>query len=107
MGAEDDGGARRNLIQLVDKNRAFFAQAVADELVMHDFVPDVDRCAEFFDGAFNDGDGAFDAGAEAARVGEDDFHEWTDLNVLETLRPSSRGRVSRRIDPKATIRRRG
>jgi len=35
-----------------------------------DFVAHVDRRAEFFQRALDDGDGAVDAGAETARVGE-------------------------------------
>jgi hypothetical protein len=37
-----------------------------------DFVAHVDRRAEFFQRALDDGDGAVDAGTEAARVGEKD-----------------------------------
>ena len=45
---------------------ALGAQALDDEAVVDDFVADVDRCAELGQGAFDDLDGAFDAGAETA-----------------------------------------
>ena len=75
VGAENDGAAGGNRREIVDEDRAFFAQIVADEFVMHYFMADVDRGTEFFDGAFDNGDGAFNAGAEAAGGGEDDLHE--------------------------------
>jgi hypothetical protein len=39
---------------------------------MDDFVPDIDRRAEFDQGALDDVDGPLDAGAEAAGLGQDD-----------------------------------
>ena len=64
----------RHFGQFLDEHRPLGAQVVTDELVVHDFVPHVDRRAEFFQGALDDGDGALDAGAEAAGVGEEDLH---------------------------------
>ena len=58
--------------EVFDEYRAFFAQVVDDEFVVDDFVADVNRCAEFFQRALDDADGAVNAGAEAARVGKDD-----------------------------------
>jgi hypothetical protein len=74
MGTEDDRAAGRHFVKFLDEHRPLGAQVVADELVVHDFVAHVDRRAEFFQGTLDDGDGAFDAGAEAAGVGEDDLH---------------------------------
>ena len=45
-----------------------------DEAVMDDFVAHVDGRAELRQGAFDDLDGAFYAGAETTGVGEQDFH---------------------------------
>ena len=61
-----------DLVELVDKHRALGAQAVDHVLVVHHFVTDVDRCAEQRQRPLDDGDGAFDAGAEAARARQQD-----------------------------------
>ena len=74
MRAEDEGAAAGHGGEVVDEYGAFLAQVVANILVMYDFMPDIDRCAEFFYGALDDGDGAFDTGTKAAGVGENDFH---------------------------------
>ena len=56
-------------------NTAPFAlQVVDDELVVHDLVAHVDRRAELRERLLDDRDGAIDAGAEAARIGEQDVH---------------------------------
>ena len=74
MRAEDHRGAVRHLVELLDEHRAARAQPVDDEAVVHDFVPHVDRRAEQLEGALDDLDGAVDAGAEPARIGEQDLH---------------------------------
>ena len=58
----------------LDEYRALGAQVVDDELVMHHFVAHIDRRAEALQCLLDDLDGALDAGAEAARIGEQDFH---------------------------------
>ena len=68
---EHDRAAGRNLVELLDEHGAFRLQIVDDELVVHDFVAHVDRRAELRERLLDDGDGAVDAGAEAARIGED------------------------------------
>jgi len=74
VGAENDRAAGRHLAEFLDEHRALGAQVVADELVVHDLVAHVDRHTELFERAFDDGDGPFDAGTEAAGVGEKDLH---------------------------------
>ena len=64
----------RHFGQLLDEHRALRAQVVDHEAVVHDFVAHVDRRAERFERALDDLDGAVDAGAEAARLGEQDVH---------------------------------
>jgi 4-hydroxy-3-methylbut-2-enyl diphosphate reductase len=71
---EDHRRAIRHFVQFLDEHRAALAQVVDHELVVHDFVAHVDRRAEGFDRALHDLDRAIDAGAETARVGEDDVH---------------------------------
>ena len=66
--------AGRHLVELLDEHRALLAQVVDDELVVHDLVAHVDRRAVALERALDDVDRAFDAGAEAAGVGEEDVH---------------------------------
>ena len=49
-------------------------QVVDDEPVVHDLVAHVDRRAELRERLLDDRDRAIDAGAEAARIGEQDLH---------------------------------
>ena len=72
--AEDHGRARRHLDQVLDEHRALAPQVLDHELVVHDLVPHVDRRAVQRERALDDLDGAVDAGAEAAGIGEQDFH---------------------------------
>ena len=72
--AEDDGRAVRHCVELVDEHGAEAAQAIDDEPVVHDLVAHVDRRAEELDRALDDVDRAVDAGAESARIGEEDLH---------------------------------
>ena len=80
MRAENDRCAGWHLIQFIDKHGSLGTQVIADVLVVHDFVTDIDRCAEFLDGPFNDGNGPFDTGTETTGIGEEDFHSALPLN---------------------------
>ena len=71
---ENDRGAVGHLVELVDEHRAELAQTLDHVHVVHHFVPHVDRRAEQPDGALDDVDGAIDAGAETAGIGEQDLH---------------------------------
>ena len=73
VGREDHGRARRDLVELLDEDRALGAQVLDHELVVHDLVAHVDRRAVDGERAFHDLDGAIDAGAEPARLGQKDF----------------------------------
>ena len=75
VGAEDDRRAVRHGVELVHEHGSEAAQAIHDEPVVHDLVTHVDRRAEELDGAFHDVDRAVDAGAEAAGICEEDFHQ--------------------------------
>jgi len=74
MGAEDDDGVVRHLVQLLDEHRTAGTQVLDHELVVHHFMTHVDRRAEHFQRTIDDLDGAVDAGAEATGVGEFDLH---------------------------------
>ena len=74
MRAEHDRAAGRNVVELVDEHRALRAQVVDDEFVVDDFVANVDRRAELRQRLLDDRDGAVDAGAKAAGIGENDVH---------------------------------
>ncbi len=73
----------------------FLLQVVDDVGVVHDLVPHVDRRAEADQGALDDLDGPIDAGAKAARLGQDDFfdgaHQRTPISSTSkvTGRPAS------------------
>jgi hypothetical protein len=71
MGAENHRCAVRHLLEFLDEHGALGLEAVDHVAVVHHFMPHVDRRAELFQRAFDDGDRAFDAGAEAAGVGQD------------------------------------
>ena len=80
MRAENDRCAGWHFIQFIDKHGSLGAQVIADVLVVHDFVTDIDRCAEFLDGPLNDSDGPFDTGTETTGIGKKDFHSALLLN---------------------------
>jgi hypothetical protein len=66
--AENQDAADRNIGQFFDEDRALAAQVVDHELVVHHFVPHVDRRTMQAQCAFHDLDGAIHACAETARV---------------------------------------
>ena len=74
MGTEDDRAACGHFGQFLDEHGALGAQVVADELVVYNFVPHIDWRTEFFQRALDDGDGSFDTGTKATRIGEEDLH---------------------------------
>ena len=78
VGAEDQGRVFGSLVGLVDEDRSLLAQSVDDVSVVDDLVADVDGGPESFERPLDDLDGAIDAGAEAAGVGEEDFHRAPD-----------------------------
>ena len=94
-------------------------QIVDDELVVHDLVPHVDRRAELRERLLDDRDRAIDAGAEAARIGEQDvdhqrsFRARADRRVAgaEAVEDEQRradgdravGDVERRIRPSGVV----
>jgi hypothetical protein len=71
MGAENHRCAVRHLGQFLDEHGALGLESVDHVAVVYHFMPHVDWRAELFQRAFDDGDRAFDAGAEAAGVGQD------------------------------------
>jgi hypothetical protein len=66
VGAEDGDGTGRHLIEFVHEDRPSAAKTFDDVEVVDDLLPHVDRRIEEVQGALDDFDGAFDAGAEAA-----------------------------------------
>src|SRR5215468_8252246 len=73
--AEHDGAAARDVGERLDEHGALRAQAVDDEFVMDDLMADVDRRPELGKRVLDDRDGAIHAGAEAARISEQDVHD--------------------------------
>ena len=75
MRAEDEERALRHVRRIVDEDRALGAQALHDVPVVDDLVAHVDRRVRSFSSASSTMlDGAVDAGAEAARMREQDIH---------------------------------
>src|SRR5690606_10055542 len=70
---EHHDGARRRLIELVDEDGSLGAQIFDHIAVVDDFVAYVDGRPVQLERAFDDIDGAVDAGTEAARLRQDDF----------------------------------
>jgi hypothetical protein len=69
MRGKDHRCAVRHLVQLRHEDRALRLQAVDHEAVVHDLVADIDWRPVAFERELDDADGAVDAGAEAARGG--------------------------------------
>ncbi len=74
VGAVEQGGALGHFLERLDEDRAALLEPLDHVLVVHDLMIDVDRCAEELEGALQALDGHVDTGAEASRVGENDFH---------------------------------
>ena len=72
MGGEDDQPILGHLVQLLDEHGTQPAQLVHHMAVVDDLVADIDRCPVLAQGGLDHVDGALDAGAEAARPGEQD-----------------------------------
>ena len=75
MRREDHGRPLRHLSEILDKHGTQAAQALDDVEVMHDLMTHIDRRTEQFERALHDIDGAIDASAETARIGEQDLHQ--------------------------------
>ena len=65
-----------NLVELLDEDRAFGAQAFDDVAVVDDLVADIDRRAEFLERQLDDLDGSLNPGAKAARRAHHDSEGW-------------------------------
>ncbi len=74
MGAEHGDRIGRDLMQVLDEHRALGLQAFDHVFVMHDLMPHIDRRTVLLQRALDDLDGAHDAGAEPARLGQNDLH---------------------------------
>ena len=74
MRAEDRDGVGRDLGEVLDEVRALGLQAFDHVLVVHDLVAHIDRRAVFLERALDDLDRAHHAGAEAARLRQNDLH---------------------------------
>jgi len=69
MRAENQNAASRHIGQILNEHRAFPAQVIHYEFVMHHFVAHVYRRAVQRQRTLDDGNGAIYAGAETARIG--------------------------------------
>jgi hypothetical protein len=71
--AEDDALAAGNLVEALDENRAFLLERLEHEAVVHYLMTYVERTAVGAQRAADSLDGAIDARAKAARLGQDDL----------------------------------
>jgi len=74
MRAENQDAAGRHIGQLLDEHRAFAAQVIHHEFVVHHLVAHVNRRAVQRQRALDDGNGAIHTGAETARVSQQQVH---------------------------------
>ena len=72
--AEDRDGGGRNLVDLVDKARAFRLQVLDDVLVVHDLVADKNGRLVLFQCALDDRNRPDHAGAKSTWLGEHHSH---------------------------------
>lgn len=71
--AEDDRAAHRHVVQLLHEHRTLAAQIAHHVGVVHDLVAHIDGRTEPLQRALDDLDRAIHAGAEAARLRQQDF----------------------------------
>src|SRR4029079_10585847 len=74
MRAENRDGAGGHFIGFLDKDDAFVGQILHHMRIMDNFMPDIDRRAEFGEGLLDNFDGALYSGAKPSRLGENNFH---------------------------------
>ena len=91
---KDDRAVVGDLVEFVDEYRAQLAQPVDDEAVMDDFVADIDRRAEPLERELDDLDRAVDAGAKAARRGDQDAKGGSEVGFRHGA-----GHVRHRLQP--------
>jgi hypothetical protein len=72
VSAENHRGTIGHFMQLFDENRAVLTQFLHHVAVVNHFVAHVDGRTPGLQRALDNGDGAIDAGAESAGVGEQD-----------------------------------
>ena len=89
VGAEDGDRAVGDLVQLLDEPGALGGEFLHDPLVVDDLVAHIDRRPVALERLLDDLDRALDAGAEAARLGEDDLHREL-LKAIEQVAPETR-----------------
>src|SRR5207245_11213214 len=80
--AEDDGGAVRDLSELVHENHALGNKRIDDVLVVDDLLPHVDGFRKKIEGHIDDVNGPLYAGAKPSRLREQHF-----FNRHEKARP--------------------
>src|SRR5262245_3159264 len=75
MRTEDRDGVRRHFGKLFDEPGAARLQRTDDPFVVHDFVPHVDRRPILVERTLDNFNRTYDAGAEAARLRQNNFHQ--------------------------------
>ncbi|MPN59420.1 hypothetical protein SDC9_207141 [bioreactor metagenome] len=73
VGREDQRGAGRHFVQLLDEDGALGLEVVDHKSVVHDLVAHIDGRTELGQCPLHDLDGAIHSGTKAARFGQQDF----------------------------------
>ena len=79
----------RHLLHAVHEDDAALAEALHHRPIVDDLVVDVERRAKHLERPLQALDGHVDAGAETARIGQDDFH----FSILLVVHGSEAGRA--------------
>ncbi len=90
VGAEDGHGARRHVLQRLDKARAFRLERFDDMAIVDDLVAHVDRSAMLGQRPLDNIDRPNDAGAKPARLSKNDLHSPDLLAEASTGEPDDR-----------------
>jgi hypothetical protein len=72
--AENQDAAGRHIGQILDEYRAFPAQIIHDEFIVHHLVAHIDRRTVQCQRALDDGNGTIHTGAETARISQQQIH---------------------------------
>ena len=88
VSAVEERRAGWNFVDRLDENGAALSEAIDDELVMHDFMIDVEGRTEEVERPLEALDRHIDARAEASRIGQHDLHQHVVSRIEKKSRPS-------------------
>ena len=88
-----------HIIQFFDKNCTQARQPIDHEAVMHNFMPDIDRCTEKLQRTLDDLNRPVNTGTETTGIGELDVHHSADarFSAIVCNRLSSNNRITPQV----------